>query len=107
MSSLRLPTTTSASIARWEPTGCASWLHTEGVAVGLMVHESPAGGSGRRGARVAPHSKHAARRAAGLEAALIDNAPSLVTPLDSRDGRAYTANVAGPAALLVTKLHKL
>jgi hypothetical protein len=41
---------------------------------------------------------------AGLEAALIDNAPILVTPLDSRDGRAYTANVAGPAALLVAKL---
>ena len=30
-----------------------------------------------------------------------------MTPLDSRDGRAYTANVAGPAALLVAKLHKL
>src|SRR5205807_6670584 len=25
----------------------------------------------------------------------------------NRDGRAYTANVAGPAALLVAKLHKL
>ena len=84
-----------------------SWLNPEGIPVDLMVPESLAGGSGRRGARISPHSQYAARRAAGLEAALIDNAPILVTPLDSRDGRAYTANVAGPAALLVTKLHKL
>ena len=53
-----------------------------------------------------PHSKHAAPRAAELDAALIDNAPILVTPLDNRDGRAYPANVAGPTALLVAKLHK-
>jgi nucleotidyltransferase-like protein len=84
-----------------------SWFNADGIPVDLMVPESLAGGSGRRGARIPPHSKHAARRAAGLEAALIDNAPILVTPLDSRDGRAYTANVAGPAALLVAKLHKL
>jgi hypothetical protein len=84
-----------------------SWLNPEGIPVDLMVPESLAGGSGRHRARIPPHSKHAARRAAGLEAALIDNAPILVTPLDSRDGRAYTANVAGPAALLVAKLHKL
>ena len=31
----------------------------------------------------------------------------LVTPLGNGDDRAYTANVAGPAALLVAKLHKL
>lgn len=84
-----------------------SWLNPDGIPVDLMVPESLAGGSGRRGARIPPHSKHAARRAAGLEAALIDNAPILVTPLDGRDGRTYTANVAGPAALLVAKLHKL
>jgi hypothetical protein len=84
-----------------------SWLNADGVPVDLMVPQSLAGRSGRRGARIPPHSRHAARRAAGLEAALIDNAPVLVTPLDSRDDRAYTANVAGPAALLVAKLHKL
>jgi hypothetical protein len=31
----------------------------------------------------------------------------LVSALDPNDPRAYTANVAGPAALLVAKLHKL
>jgi hypothetical protein len=53
-----------------------SWLNPDGIPVDLMVPESLAGGSGRRGARIPPHSKHAARRAAGLEATLIDNAPS-------------------------------
>ncbi|MGQ0718212.1 MAG: hypothetical protein ACT4NP_13070 [Pseudonocardiales bacterium] len=31
----------------------------------------------------------------------------VVTALAPGDGRAYAANVAGPAALLVAKLHKL
>lgn len=84
-----------------------SWLNPVGIPVDLMVPESLAGTSGRRGARIPPHSKHAARRAAGLEAALIDHAPMVVTALAPGDGRAYVANVAGPAALLVAKLHKL
>lgn len=84
-----------------------SWLNPDGIPVDLMVPETLAGGSGRRGARIAPHGKHAARRAAGLEAALVDNSPMLVTALDDSDDRAHTANVAGPAALLVAKLHKL
>ncbi len=84
-----------------------SWLNPAGIPVDLMVPETLAGVSGRRGARIAPHSKHAARRAAGLEAALVDNSPMLVTALAQGDDRVYTANIAGPAALLVAKLHKL
>ncbi|MGH3779397.1 MAG: GSU2403 family nucleotidyltransferase fold protein [Pseudonocardiaceae bacterium] len=84
-----------------------SWLNSSGIPVDLMVPESLAGPSGRRGARIPPHSKHAARRAAGLEAALIDHAPMVVNALAPGDIRAYAANVAGPAALLVAKLHKL
>lgn len=84
-----------------------SWLNSVGIPVDLMVPESLAGPSGRRGARIPPHSKHAARRAAGLEAVLIDHAPMVVHALAPGDGRAYAASIAGPAALLVAKLHKL
>ncbi len=84
-----------------------SWLNPSGIPVDLMVPESLAGPSGRRGARIPPHSKHAARRAAGLEAALIDHAPMVVNALEPGDVRAFAANVAGPAALLAAKLHKL
>jgi nucleotidyltransferase-like protein len=84
-----------------------SWLSPDGVPVDLMVPETLSGTSGRRGARIPPHSKHAARRAAGLEAAVVDRSPMLVTALDPADPRSLTAEVAGPAALLVAKLHKL
>lgn len=84
-----------------------SWLNPDGIPVDLMVPEALAGRSGRRGARIPPHSNSAARRAAGLEAALVDNMPVLVSALAVGDGRTYLANVAGPAALLVAKLHKL
>ena len=59
-----------------------------------------------RGVRIPPHDKHSARRAAGLEAAIIDHSPMSVESLDD-DGRSAVINVAGPAALLVAKLHKL
>lgn len=84
-----------------------SWLSPAGIPVDLIVPETLAGHSGRRGARIPPHSKHAARRAAGLEAALVDHAPMLATSLDETDDRTYTANIAGPGALLIAKLHKL
>lgn len=51
-----------------------SWLSTRGAPVDLMVPTALAGKAGRRGARIPPHSPHAARRASGLEAAIADHA---------------------------------
>jgi Nucleotidyltransferase len=84
-----------------------AWLNDQSIPVDLMVPETLAGGSGRRGARIPPHSKNAARRAIGLEATVVDHAPMQIRALSTGDKRVYTANVAGPAALLVAKLHKL
>lgn len=66
-----------------------------------------AGFGGRRGARIPPHSRHATRRTPDLEAALVDHAPMTITSLAAEDDREATIKVAGPAALLVAKLHKL
>lgn len=77
------------------------------VPVDLIVPEGVATGGGRRGARLGPHGKRAARRAVGLEAALVDNTPITLTSLEPDDSRVVTARVAGPAALLVAKTHKL
>lgn len=77
------------------------------IPVDLIVPEAAATGGGRRSARLGAHGRHAARRAVGLEAALIDHVPMTLTALDSEDRRAITANVAGPAALLVAKAHKI
>jgi hypothetical protein len=84
-----------------------AWLNASGIPVDLMVPEALAGAGGRRGARIPPHDKVAARRAAGLEAAVVDRATMRIRALAPDDLRSYTANVAGPAALLVAKLHKL
>ena len=77
------------------------------VPVDLIVPEAAASGGGRRGARLGPHGRRAARRATGLEAALVDHAPMTIAALDPADPRSLTANVAGPAALLVAKAHKI
>jgi hypothetical protein len=84
-----------------------SWLSPTGIPVDLMVPEALAGAPGRRGVRIPPHAKRAARRVTGLEAAVVDHAPMIVRALAEEDSRTFTVGVASPAALLVAKLHKL
>ncbi len=84
-----------------------AWLTAEGIPVDLMVPEALARGGGRRGARIPPHGRNAARRAKGLEAAVIDKRPMTISALDRADTRRAVVAVAGPAALLIAKLHKL
>jgi len=77
------------------------------VPVDLIVPEAAATGGGRRGARLGVHGRRAARRAIGLEAALVDHSQRTITALDPAVERSVDANVAGPAALLVAKAHKI
>lgn len=84
-----------------------AWVNPKGIPVDLMVPEALAGGPSRRAARIPPHARNAARRAVGLEAAVVDHAAIELHALAPGDGRVCTANVAGPAALLVAKLHKV
>lgn len=84
-----------------------AWLSPDGIPVDLMVPEALAGGPGRRAARIDPHARDAARRAVGLEAAVVDNSHVEIASLAAGDDRRYLAKVAGPASLLVAKLHKL
>ena len=77
------------------------------IPIDLIVPEGASTGVGRRGARIPPHGKRAARRAVGLEAALVDHSPMTVAALDLADGRQVTVEVAGVAALLVAKAHKI
>lgn len=83
-----------------------SWLSQQGVFVDLMVPEALAG-RGSRGARLGPHGKRAARRAKGLEGALVDRDKQTISSLDQADSREIRMWVAGPAALLVAKVHKI
>ena len=76
--------------------------------VDLIVPEGVAGSVGRRAARLGPpHGKQAARKCKGLESALVDHDGMTIASLGDNDDRSCLVKVAGPAALLVAKSHKL
>lgn len=78
-----------------------------GIDIDLLVPAS-LGGPGRRGARLGPHGKKAARKVRGLEAALVDNSLQTISSLEPEDdSRIIEVKVAGPGALIVTKVIKI
>lgn len=89
------------------PSAIGSWISPRGVPVDLMVPDAVAG-PGRRGVRVPPHDSKAMRRSRGIEATLVDNSKMAIRAIDvATDAREFEVSVAGPAALLVAKLHKI
>ena len=82
------------------------WLSSDGVQIDLMVPALIAG-RGRRSVESPPHGQRSMRKSYGLEAALVSNESMKIVAFDSADTRQFHAMVAGPAALLVAKLHKL
>ena len=76
------------------------------IQIDLMVPMA-VGGPGRRSARLGAHGTEVARKAKGLEAALVDNSVFKLVPLEASDPRTFEVAVAGLSALLVAKLHKL
>ena len=78
----------------------------DGSQVDLLVPEG-VGGPGRRGARLGIHGNRAAMKVRGLEGALVSHRPRRIHALAPGDSRSYITKVAGPAALLVAKVHKM
>lgn len=77
------------------------------VQVDLLVPEAVSPGKGRRAARLRGHEPTAARIVRGLEGVLVDQDRLALRALDPGDARVIEAKVAGPAGLLVAKLHKI
>src|SRR5262249_18751887 len=69
-----------------------TWAMTD-VQIDLLVPAS-LGGPGRRGARLGAHGTDVARKAAGLEAAVVDHARHRIAALDPADTRAFDVSVA-------------
>ena len=91
-----------------------AWIATVTIAgqptqipVDLMVPDAALPPSTRRGARIDPHDRNATRRTPGLEAALRDHSTMTITALEPADVRSLDVEVAGLAALLVAKAHKI
>lgn len=96
------------------PAGPGHWVQT--VTVGdksypapldLMVPDGIASEDGRRGARLGAHGNHSARKASGLEAALVDYDWMKIPEVGESSSRIVEAKVAGPTALLIAKAHKI
>ena len=80
----------------------------EEIVVDLMVADTFSGPGSRRSGVIPPHSRHATRRTPGLEAAAVDDDVLPVPNLEPvQDRRVIEARVAGVAALLIAKCHKL
>ena len=93
--------------AHFSPTNQpGEWKSYDNIRVDLMVPEALAG-RGTRSADLGPHGRRAARRARGLEGALVDRERKVIQALDPADTRSAEMNVAGPGALLVAKAHKI
>lgn len=83
-----------------------TWTSPTGIDVDLLVPEA-VGGSGRRAARIPPHREGVARKARGLEAALVDQEQVVIQALEESDTRRFEVASAGAGALLVAKLVKI
>jgi len=82
-------------------------LSPDGIPVELLVPRALDQGPARRSADLRPHARESARKVAGLEAAALDHTLETLTALDPADPRAAALRIAGPAALVVAKLHKI
>jgi len=76
------------------------------VQIDLLV-PAALGGWRRPGARLGPHGTEVARKATGLEPAVVDHEMHSIAALEPADGRCFDVAVAGIASLLIAKLHKI
>jgi hypothetical protein len=79
----------------------------QGASVDLLMADGAAPPGGSRGARIAGHARGAIRRVRGLEAALTDSNRMPISAFEDGDSREFLIGVAGPAALLIAKVHKI
>lgn len=77
------------------------------VGIDLLVPASLSPGTGRRAAKLTGHDARAARIVTGLEGAVVDADVMTLAALEGGDSRTIDIRVAGPAALLIAKVHKI
>lgn len=95
------------SVGVWTTSRPTSLSPAVRVSIDLLVPQAVSPGQGRRAAHLPGHDPRAARIVRGLEGALVDVDVMSLTALDPQDPRAFDIRVAGPAALLLAKVHKI
>jgi Nucleotidyltransferase len=97
----------SDSVGIWVTQRSTTQADEAEVAIDLLVPAAVSPGKGRRAARLPGHDSRAARIVQGLDGAIVDADAMTVAALDPTDTRAFEVRVAGPAALLIAKVHKI
>jgi hypothetical protein len=95
------------SVGEWVTSRTARDGGRVDVAVDLLVPPSVSPGKGRRAAHLPGHDARAVRIVRGLDGVLVDRDLMVVGSLETGDDRSFPIQVAGPAALLIAKLHKI
>jgi Nucleotidyltransferase len=98
---------TPESVGIWITRRTTSEKVEADVQIDLLVPAAVSPGKGSRAARLAGHGPLAARKVEGLEGVLVDVDVMRLTALEAGDPRTMDVRVAGPAALLVAKVHKI
>jgi hypothetical protein len=98
---------TAESVGVWITKRPTSKSADTEVAIDLLAPASVSPGTGRRAARLPGHDVRAARIVKGLDGAIVDADVMRLAALEPADARAFDVRVAGPAALLVAKVHKI
>lgn len=80
--------------------------HTE-ISIDLLVPAALSPGKGGRAARLSGHDDKVARIVSGLEGIVVDTDVMSIAALEQVDLRKFDIRVAGPAALLIAKVHKI
>jgi hypothetical protein len=95
------------SVGVWVAKRSTSQHQEIAIAIDLLVPASVSPGGGRRAAHLQGHDANAARIVSGMDGALVDADVMRLVSLQADDARAIDVRVAGPAALLVSKVHKI
>jgi hypothetical protein len=95
------------SVGIWITKRATSQKLNADVSVDLLVPLSVSPGTGRRAARLSGHDSRAARIVKGLDGAIVDADTMRLTAIEPADPRFFDVRVAGPAALLIAKVHKI
>ena len=77
------------------------------VSIDLLVPRGISPDAGKRSAPLKGHHALSARAVVGLEGVVVDHDRIAITAFEERDVRSIEVRVAGPASLIVAKVHKI
>lgn len=102
---LKLPT--SSGVGIWTTEVVLADGTPAKVSIDLLVPRGISPSAGRRAAPLMGHHALAARAVVGLEGIVVDHDRLAIRALEEGDTRSIEVRVAGPASLIVAKLHKI